>query len=76
MTEFKLVGHQNTYQIENIIRLYDKYLKDVYIISILKDNTCRAEIYDNNNLIVYKEEKSPKDPKLQKQKLASVYIKL
>ncbi|HOA79873.1 MAG TPA: coproporphyrinogen dehydrogenase HemZ [Defluviitaleaceae bacterium] len=75
MTEFKLVGHQNTYQIENIIRLYDKYLKDVYIISILKDNTCRAEIYDNNNLIVYKEEKSPKDPKLQKQKLASVLYK-
>jgi len=72
MTPYELVGHTHSYQIENILRLYEKYIEDISIKSILKENICRAEIYKNNHLLIYKEEKDIKDPRLQKQKLASV----
>lgn len=72
MLEYELIGHDYTYQVENIIRPYEKDMEGFRIKSILKDNVCRAEIFKNNNLVLCKEEKCEQNEKIQKQKLISL----
>lgn len=69
MVDIELVGHEYHYEIENIIKPYTGYIKDASIRSILKGNLCRAEIYEGDNLVSFKEELGNEDQKYTKQLL-------
>lgn len=69
MIDIELIGHAYHYEIENIIKPFEGYIKDVRIRSILRGNLCRAEIYQKDKLVGFKEEEGRDDPKYTKQLL-------
>ena len=69
MIDIELVGHEYHYEIENIIKVFEGYIQEAKIRSILRDNLCRAEIYQKEQLIVVKEEEGSLDQKHTKQQL-------